>query len=76
MPLRFFLSNAEVSVTIKGMRKLGNIVANIFAGDGKVLPDRPQKELNQICWDKVTNGMVIVIYIANRFIKYSQTIQG
>ncbi|MGH2648493.1 MAG: aldo/keto reductase, partial [Ginsengibacter sp.] len=52
MALRFILSNPDVSVTIPGMRKLRNVVANMSAGDGKGLPEELLQELKQHRWDR------------------------
>lgn len=52
MALRFILSNPDVATTIPGMRKMGNVVANMSVSDGKGLPDALLNELKNHRWDR------------------------
>ena len=53
MALRFILNNKDVSTTIPGMRKVGNVEANAAASDRGVLPGPVQAELRKHRWDRM-----------------------
>ncbi len=50
MALRFILSNSAVSTTIPGMRKTGNVEANMAASDAGPLPEPLLAELRKHRW--------------------------
>ncbi len=52
MALRFNLSNADVSTTIPGMRKLKNVEANCAASSAGPLPAELNKKLRAHRWDR------------------------
>jgi aryl-alcohol dehydrogenase-like predicted oxidoreductase len=52
MALRFILSNADVSTTIPGMRKLKNVEANCAASAAGALPAGLLKKLREHRWDR------------------------
>lgn len=52
MALRFILANDDVHTIIPGMRKLGNVEANIAASDGKKLDTGLLRRLKQHRWDR------------------------
>ena len=52
MALRFILSNADVSTTIPGMRKLKNVEANCAASSAGPLPAELNKKLRAHRWDR------------------------
>ncbi len=52
MALRFILNHPAVSTIIPGMRKMGNVEANIAASDAGPLPEVLRAELRAFRWDR------------------------
>ena len=49
--LKFILANPAVTTVIPGMRKLGNVEANLKAGDAPLTPAQ-MLELRRLRWDR------------------------
>ncbi|RYY95628.1 MAG: aldo/keto reductase [Chitinophagaceae bacterium] len=52
LALRFILSNPDIATTIPGMRREGNVVANMSCSDGRGLPAELLRKLKAHRWDR------------------------